>query len=604
VAVFRNPELPLDTLRVTVPVGGINPWPQISNAVIYDQNGNGIGDSICVTFGGTFEDSIDIKTAEFTWPMNQISYSANIGQGNLYNNNTIAFSYDPGTAAPVWTKDTSAITVKLDSLQAEITRTSMLDDGIGPILEEALVVRRYTAQPDTFRVRITEPVEVSQVSGNSFVLIKENHVKEIDIGPVGAVTDLGGESYIQFLVADLGPDAPTDGDSLKILHTGPVIDKKGNRAHEDNPPVPLQFFNNYMIQKAAYHDTDTRPDGYIDLISVTMNVVPASFDFSNLASEIRLPPDRNFSVLTAGSFTARAYGFDISVVQAKTDDPNTAVDSDDRLVIGTNTSIGAGSVIVPVSVAIADSLGPVIVRGIFCPKGEIDNAGLPDTLIVDFSEEVRVPSVKGPFRFFDISGSFPVGYSMTLTPQGSTPGRALTFLVDNTEKPFPQNGDSLWIIGGSNVVDIVSIVQDRDTKPAPLIVRPYPLALKTTILNPVSLSHPEIHNNLVSRYNLGSNNKGTLVIVDIESPVADPSAFSGNLDIFDAVGNITRRDIGSEYVEYTDKYGMRRNALTLVWDIRNENGRMVGPAEYCGVLSIRRGNAVIEKKKVLIGVKY
>jgi hypothetical protein len=108
----------------------------------------------------------------------------------------------------------------------------------------------------------------------------------------------------------------------------------------------------------------------------------------------------------------------------------------------------------------------------------------------------------------------------------------------------------------------------------------------------------------VSRYSLGSNNKGTLVIVDIESPVADPSAFSGNLDIFDAVGNITRRDIGSEFVEYTDKYGMRRNALTLVWDVRNGNGRLVGPAEYCGVLSVRRGSAVIEKKKVLIGVQY
>ena len=44
VAVFRNPKLPLDTLRVAIPFGGILPWPQISNAVVLDQDGNGIPD--------------------------------------------------------------------------------------------------------------------------------------------------------------------------------------------------------------------------------------------------------------------------------------------------------------------------------------------------------------------------------------------------------------------------------------------------------------------------------------------------------------------------------------------------------------------------------
>jgi hypothetical protein len=425
------------------------------------------------------------------------------------------------------------------------------------------------------------------------------------------VNDVNTDSNtVTFYVVNF-PDniTPSAGDSIWIYADHEVMDVLGVEQMVDtNKKQPLSLYSAFSIQSAAYYDTDTRPDGYIDLIRVTMNTAPGTIDFSNLASAVALPAGRYFNALTAGNFMATASGFDINVVQSRTSIPfdqvNTAVDADDKLIISASTAIGNNSVILPASVAITDSLAPVVVSGLFCPKAETDNTAMKDTLITTFSENVKVPSANQPFSFFDISGVFPGGYSMTLTPLSTIQGKALTFLVDATQKAYPQNGDSLWIIGGNNVEDIVSIVQTKDTKPAPLTVKPYPLILSITVLNPVQLSNPEIHANLVRRYDLGDNNTGCLVIVDISGHIEDPQKLTGELYILDAVGNKVQEDIKANYVKYFDKDNMEHNALTMVWDLRNRKARFVGPATYCGIITVKNDNTMLEQKRVLIGVKY
>jgi hypothetical protein len=399
------------------------------------------------------------------------------------------------------------------------------------------------------------------------------------------------------------------GDSIWIFADHEVMDVLGVEQMVDaNKKQPLSVFSAFSVQAAIYYDTDARPDGYIDLIRVTMNTTPGTIDFSNLASAVSLPADRYFNTLNAGSFTATASGFDISVVQSRTSIPfdqvNTAVDADDKLVISTSTTIGNNSVILPASVAIKDSLAPVVVSGLYCPKAETNNTSMRDTLIATFSEDVKVPSTNQPFRFFDISGVLTSGYSMTLTPLSTTQGKALTFLVDSTEKAYPQNGDSLWIFGGSNVEDIVSIVQTRDTKLAPLTVKPYPLIITVKVLNPISLSNPGFHNNVINRYKLENDNSGCLVVVEISGHIENTENLSGELDILDVVGNMVKDDIEAKYVKYYDKYKKEHNALTMVWDLRNRNSRLVGPATYCGIIVIKNDNTVLEQKRVLIGIKY
>lgn len=193
---------------------------------------------------------------------------------------------------------------------------------------------------------------------------------------------------------------------------------------------------------------------------------------------------------------------------------------------------------------------------------------------------------------------------MALTPLDNTPKNELAFQVDNSEKTYPQNGDSLWIVGGNNIEDVISIVQGKDTKPAPLIVKPYPLILTIIVLNPISLSNLTLHSDLVIRYNLGNNNEGALVIVEISGHIEDPSRLSGKLDMMDAVGNTVKKDIEAHYVEYYDKNNKKHNTLVMVWNVRNRSGRLAGPAPYCGIITVKNGTTVIEQAKALIGVKY
>ncbi len=242
-----NPWLFRDTAKITIKILASNSWPEIARAVIHDENGNGIGDSVHIVLKGRFPDHYDLTKAEFSWPEGMVDYSAALDASDLQNDTTITFSYDPGSTATIWTTGQSTIALTIDSLGSTSTHSAKLSDGIGPVLAEAFVVERVKPQADTFRVRLSEPIAVSAITGNSFILIKKDQVKEIEIGAVGSVTNLEGESFIEFLVADLLVDAPAPGDSLRILHTGPVKDKKDNSAHNKNAPVPIQFITNTGI---------------------------------------------------------------------------------------------------------------------------------------------------------------------------------------------------------------------------------------------------------------------------------------------------------------------------------------------------------------------
>jgi len=400
---------------------------------------------------------------------------------------------------------------------------------------------------------------------------------------------------------------PSAGDSIWIYAHHNVKDNLGNmQVVVGNKRQPLRVFAAFTVRAAAYLDTDARPDGYIDVIRVTLNAIPATFDFSSLAPAITLPSGRYFSPIGTGSFAATTAGFDIRVVQSKTNVPyskvNTAVDANDKFTIGANTGIGGNNMILPVSIAISDSLAPVIIKGLFCPKLQNGTPGIPDTLIVTFSETVLVPGVQEPFKFHDISGAFPANYSMTLSPVNTTPDAIVTFLVDKTQKTYPQNGDSVWIVSKAQIQDNGLIVQSRDTKPAPLIVKPYPLIITITALNPISLSAPAIHPALVNRYGLGTDREGALITADISGHIEDPSRLSARLDILDAVGNIVAENITAHAVEYVVNNN-KHLALALVWNLRNRNSRISGPAPYCAVISVKNGTSVIKKARIIIGIQ-
>ncbi len=349
------------------------------------------------------------------------------------------------------------------------------------------------------------------------------------------------------------------------------------------------------IESVVYKESDLRPDGYIDRINVFLdsNVEISTQSITELLSKVQLPAFRYFSFSESG-FVDTDYGFSLDLVQ----DQNsaialTAVTAEDRFEIVGNVNLNSKVTLYAGTYQIIDSLGPVIVNGIYCPS-PIAGVSIKDTLIVNFSEDIVVPHHNRPFDFYDIDAK--TNYSMALTSLSPNPGAVLSFLVEESDKKYPQSGDSLWIRAIASVKDNLNIIQDRDTKPAPLVVKPYPLSISIIVMNPINLSSSAINPNLINKYQLYNKKNGALIVIKFSGHIPNPETLFANLDIFDVVGNIVREGIGAHYVK-------GEKALAIVWDLRNQNRRKVGPAPYCGILRIGDGGILLKEEKVIIGVQ-
>ncbi len=575
--------------------GNLDSWPQISKAVIYDQDGNGIGDSICMTFDGYFIDSMTAEKADFSWPQNQVNYSETISSNNLYNGNTIAFSYPPGATAPVWTYGTSSITVTIDSLGTDISRSADLTDGIGPILEEASVLRRYIPGNDTFFVRISEAVNVSAIAGNAFVLIKGSGGREINIGPIDPVTDLGNEDYIQFAVTDLGADAPAPGDSLKILHTGTVSDKVANKAHKDNPPVPLKFIDGNVPVKNAYY-YDVNGDGIVDRVRVEFVDTVADLD--------------------AVTFGVEWVGIGVSASDVT---PQYELNSKTNVVLDLNGVFGTTTQIVDrtygdmalnltyvetggkATYDVDDKAGPVIVKATYkLSKFEYQKRVDQDSLEIIFSENVNDISSTKPFL---LKTQDDTRYHLELIQASKNANRAKFVVTSIVGVTIPVEGDSIWINSQENVQDDLGNAQEvKDNKRVELIIKYPGFELIPHVLGPEKNNYPEL--NLFTDVE-----KSTYILLepDIRVPMHILELVSCRIKIYDPVGNELASCDG--YDDKNDLVAIKplqlgpNNLIVIHWVDKNYNDRNVGEGAYCGRIEITYSDGTTAVRNVTIPMK-
>lgn len=586
----NNPPVPIEFLD-----GNLDSWPQITRAVIHDHNGNGIGDSITIAFDGNFVDSMSIKEAQFSWPQGQIDYTENIDDGNQFNNTIIAFSYNPGASAPVWTHGESDITITIDSLGEEISRSSALEDGIGPILTEAFVVKRYIPMDDTFRVRLSEAVKVADITGSSFVLIKGDNGDEITIEPFGGeVTDLSDELYLEFLVADLDDDAPEEGDSLKILYSGPVKDKKDNAAHKDNPPVPIQFLDCMVPpKKADYYDIDG--NGYVDRVRVefvdTLNNLDSLF-FEAAWVDINETVAVNAAAFESGTKTVVALRVAEEIADKTSGDMTLTVKNDPD----------AGGRTVTVN----DKTAPVIVAATYYPCNFSTNTQSDkDSLIVVFSESVNDIASDKPFLLEAQTGT---GYYFTLDQKARADETVIFDVLDINGVNAPQESDSICINADEGVEDILSNEQTvKDNKKVQLRIVWPTFTLNPKVIGPVKSDEKEIP----GVFQISDGIK-TGIVIALEPVLYVPHHILDKIDcrmkIFDAVGNKLASCDGRDdkngilEIDLPDVPTGPNNMIVILWSGKNSNMRNVGSGSYCGVIEIINENGDTEDKTVTIPV--
>ncbi len=576
--------------------------PYIDSAVVYDAVGNGIGDSLVISFNGI----IDLSTlfmVNLIWPENTPWQQLDLSNLHLETSYIISLPFTP-TSQQVITDGTGEVVVTFDTLGTQVEREADALDGVGPLLKDkAYVIERHSSGNDTFFVSFTEKMNVSAIAGKSFILIKKETQKEIELTLLDPAVDIGSEDSITFAIADLGIDAPEQDDSLKILYTGPVVDKpRGNHAHPDNTPVPIVLINTpILVDSATYHDDkDNRADGVVDKVRIFFKHIIA--DLQSL--EIKV-------TWIEGNLTGKAENLvydasDSTIVVADIENIFGKVLQDrtsGKMKLSVEFTSGSNTTI---TCDVSDRAGPVISKAVYCPTGYGDNIGF-DTLVVLFSEEIRDINSTEPFEFITLDGTF---YNMTLKLMEHDIDQAVFEVVEIFIVEEPEKGDSIWIDYQENISDTCNNEQDiKDNKRVELIVKGRPFIFIITVIGPVDPLENEIPDIFIDLEDPNHITNGTVIILDpvVEIPDSIIELVHCAVSIYDPVGNLvaeceSREDKNKQLqIDITKING--KNVIYILWTGKNRKNRNVGSGSYLGRVLIKYPDGKETINDVLISVK-
>ncbi len=461
-----NGDLDCDDIIFRVTGLGLNieeQIPEIDSTVVFDAVGNGIADSLVIYFKQNIDTAL-IKGIDLLWPQGGTSFSLDLFSLALETPRIVSLPFQMPTPT-IATSGTGRTSITFDSLGVNTTKEADAKDGIGPLLKTpALLVQRYAPGNDTFYVALTEAVAVSEIMNRAFVLIKKDTQREIELTLLDPATDLGGGDSLMFAIGNLGNDAPESGDSLKILSTGPVKDDpRGNRAHKDNTPVPINLIDRPVsveVVKGYYFDRTA--DGYVDSLFIEIATdIPGGLT-SGLLDELvqnalSLPSFRDFTI---ERYALSGRGFYLLVSESKQHAPQTYVSSADIITISAYTLSNSATVTAGTAIII-DRVAPIIH---WQPRSAVLHdyhvASKNDTLTVKFSEPIQNVSSEEPFYFYATASSS--SYSVRLRPLNQPTIDGMTFEVTTVSGVSDiVDGDSLWIQGVDRVVDTVGNGQNN-----------------------------------------------------------------------------------------------------------------------------------------------
>jgi hypothetical protein len=586
-----------------VPIRLINKEiPSISKSVIYDANGDGIGDSVTAFFTDAV-DTAKLSAFHLKWPTKSTD-TINLGKKyHRVTDKSISIPFTPAISAGIATTGEGTIFVSFKSTPNTIIREQNVEDGIGPLLRKnkAFVVERFTDGNDTFLVTLTERVRVSAITGESFFLIKKGSQKKIILSVLGIASNLQGDTAISFAARILNAgDAPASGDSIQIFDKGPVEDFFTNRAHPNNTPVELIAIKRPIpITGAAYYDEDG--NGVVD--QVRIQFAGRINDLQSISVVLEWLVDGEKGVvkkLEYDPFNSNgiiAYAEDIfgQILSDRTGGEMNAFITFKQA----GNSIGMAPV--------ADKAGPVIIAAAYCPFWETTGATKNDTLRVRFSEEVLDinPLSREPFEFITSEN---IPYTMKLQQIAHAVDSA-AFLVESIIGiPFPQQRDSIWINHIAGVSDNKKTTQNVEkNKRVWLTIKQRPFIFRIIVLGPVDPVDFTIPDSIRISDKIV---KGIVIMLTPNIQVPD-HIFKNTgckISVYDPLGNLLVK--GEEFENYNQNLAVGvkkvtgKNRIVVNWNGKNAQGRCVGGGEYFAkvVVSLPDGgrqvfSAVIPVKK-------
>lgn len=619
-ALFKNSELPLDTLLVKIPVDGKDEFT-ITGGAYFDNSADGHVDSIflAVSPEKRIETALDEIVNALTLPGFR-SFKINskrVTSGGI----ALSVSEERAEITTYIVDGEDILTVSETSLSptaALLESSFTFDDSVAPVVVNASLVDSVKAGSlDLLTVELSEePREVTE--NNPFKLYKMPGDTPYDAKL--SLENSNGRT-VTFRVEEVnGESAISHGDSLRInWETKGVRDGANNVQDNSNNARCLisvqKIEEGIIMQEAAYFDRDA--DGKIDEIAISFGGEYIEENIDELADAVSLPEFRNFEKL---SHRYENSGILLKVKQnISTEDINTAVTGEDRIEIKQEFTTANSMVVLPRSVTATDRAAPVIMeahfvdsvfQGIQGGKMHIAEQGM-DILMLAFSENILDVSSNKPFNFY--SKKSDSEYEVELKFIRKSSDRIYEFQVLHVENGKSiESVDSIWIrndIGDSeenyqnNSSNIkreipVETVIEKSWKPDEV-----ELVLKTTVLDPEKEYY---FDKSYKGIDGAGSYKGVMIIV-IEpknrenGDLNERDFLTGKLSLFDCVGNTLTSSVNMEYDE-------ENRRLIYIWQGKNSAGRKIGSGAYSLVAEVQRefytkdmdGNReLIESGKVL-----
>ncbi|KMQ52759.1 hypothetical protein CHISP_0528 [Chitinispirillum alkaliphilum] len=581
VVIYRNPLIPLDTIRKVLPV-----VPQrdlaVRNAYYVDTNADGHPNAIRVTQG---MERLTAQECSLITQSLAVLTSRNISvKSVLPDENGFIIRLDSSEGQTPFTGlfPLERLTIQATDLPSggsfPATEISIADSMAPVIVSATYYDFSSDDENDTLVISFSEPVKAIE---NNQPFIFRSAGREYQL-QMEEVKRKGSDAVFSIIPSQ--QSTPSQGDSIRISTTAAISDTLSNvQLNLGNRLSDLVYVKVYRGTGAYYYDKSG--DGLIDLISVTTSRKLDSLAFEQIKSSITLPPHRNFTY-GSNDFSLTDSGFTIEVKQVDAK-PNTAVDGRDVVQIAGIED--EAFIFQRSSIRAEDRIAPVITEAVFIDT-ESEGDEIPDTLIVTFSEEVSTPLDSYPFVFTDKNGDT---YTMELKLYETRGKNEYVFIVEDIQgRDFPGKGDLVSIDPHANLGDNHGNVQDSANRETPVTIRHSEQKFRIiTSQNPFNINEPEIPGSTRSRFGIRESN-GLVLIVEPLSRASISSGFKSEFVLYDKVGNIvttTKGKRGSDNVVY------------FVWDGKNRNGRLVGTGTYMLIVSIEDPFGNNKYQNTLIG---
>lgn len=609
VAVFRNPKLPLDTLRECIPFF-VKSSISLLNATYFDSDANGFIDSIFIALQGT------VNTADLDELFDLIVLPSRRGfQLQRSNSRTV----NGGVALIVKENGSSGPRTAVDSTDMISINTGLLPtsgrveagnviaiDSVAPVIINAAVVdHEVDSIDDTLRVKFSEPM--AAINGNQpfrFLFLRNGSTY---IPVLSFRNSAANNTEFIFTVQSLSGGTFHGGDSIWINTTAGVKDQPHNI--QDNPDnvrraLAYQFISQPKAKLLSAKTRDLDGDGYLDAIELSFERtirVPNNPDLNAIDVTFRDVKFRVIGMLPSGGDSAAVLM--LKLAENTTDYPDQLQTAWRPTISITGLSEAADAV---KDIQCEDGAGPVVHHATLF-SAVSPNHG--DTLRVELSEPVSVMQLRAAdvaSAFFIYSGDRghcpqaleDANYAWT----SDGPYSSVIFIV-----AAAANDENDAIVPGRDSVQLVAYTSDESANQPPDSTKARKAAIKAGGINKISIvvvpnpfrpNKSIFDQRVLDKYRnvIPDGGVGVLIVITAKIPLLpDEEGNFGSAVIYDAVGNAIAKNLEVKQAQDFRHYG-------IFWDLKNRNRRLVGSGTYVGIVSLASGDGVKIVAQTKIGV--